>query len=52
MVLIFDPVAAGLFQLDELLKKKLKNSGLEPYVEIFADVLGESDKRLFETYRL
>ena len=24
--------AAGLFQLDELLKKKLKNSGLEPYV--------------------
>ncbi len=44
--------AAGLFQLDELLKKKLKNSGLEPYVEVFADVLGESDKRLFETYRL
>ncbi len=44
--------AAGLFQLDELLKKKLKNSGLEPYVEVFADVLGESDKRLFETYRI
>lgn len=44
--------AAGLFQLDELLKKKLKNSGLEPYVEIFADVLGEVDKRLFETYHL
>ncbi|HEX9016999.1 MAG TPA: HD domain-containing protein [Chloroflexota bacterium] len=44
--------AAGLFQLDELLKKKLKNSGLEPYVEVIADVLGESDKRLFETYRI
>ena len=44
--------AAGLFQLDELLKEKLKNSGLEPYVEVFADVLGESDKRLFETYRI
>ena len=44
--------AAGLFQLDELLKKKLKNSGLEPFVEVFADVLGEADKRLFETYRL
>ncbi len=44
--------AAGLFQLDELLKKKLKNSGLEPYVEVFADVLGEADKRLFETYRI
>lgn len=44
--------AAGLFQLDELLKKKLKNSGLEPYVEVYADVLGEADKRLFETYRI
>ena len=44
--------AAGLFQLDELLKKKLKNSGLEPYVEVFADVLGDADKRLFETYRI
>ncbi len=44
--------AAGLYQLDELLKKKLKNSGLEPYVEVYADVLGESDKRLFETYRI
>ena len=44
--------AAGLFQLDELLKKKLKNSGLEPHVEVFADVLGDADKRLFETYHL
>jgi metal-dependent HD superfamily phosphatase/phosphodiesterase len=44
--------AAGLFQLDELLKKKLKHSGLEPYVEVIANVLGEADKRLFETYRL
>lgn len=44
--------AAGLFQLDELLKKKLKNSGLEPHVEILADVLGDADKRLFETYRI
>jgi uncharacterized protein len=44
--------AAGLFQLDELLKKKIENSGLEPHVEVIADVLGEVDKRLFETYRL
>lgn len=44
--------AAGLFQLDELLKEKLRHSGLEPYVEVSADVLGESDKRLFETYRI
>jgi hypothetical protein len=44
--------AAGLFQLDELLKDKLKGSGLEPYVEVFAEIEGEADKRLFQTYRV
>jgi metal-dependent HD superfamily phosphatase/phosphodiesterase len=41
--------AAGLFQIDALLREKLKGSGLEPYVEVVADVAGEADKRLFET---
>ena len=44
--------AAGLFQLDELLKDKLHGSGLEPYVEVFAHIKGETDKRLFQTFRL
>ena len=44
--------AAGLFQLDELLKDKLKGSGLETYVEVHAEIQGESDKRLFQTYRV
>ena len=44
--------AAGLFQLDELLADKLKGSGLEPYVEVFAEIEGEADKRLFQTYRV
>ena len=44
--------AAGLYQLDELLKEKLRGSGLEPYVEISAHITGESDKRLFETFTL
>jgi uncharacterized protein len=43
--------AAGLFQLDELLKDKLKGSGLEPYVEVSATIQGESDKRLFQTFK-
>ena len=42
--------AAGLFQIDALLREKLKGSGLEPYVEVFADVAGEADKRLFATH--
>jgi uncharacterized protein len=44
--------AAGLFQLDELLADKLKGSGLEEYVEVFAEIEGEADKRLFQTYRV
>jgi uncharacterized protein len=44
--------AAGLFQLDELLKEKLRGSGLEPYVEISAQIAGEADKRLFETFTI
>lgn len=43
--------AAGMFQIDALLKEKLKGSGLEPYVEVIADIAGEADKRLFETVR-
>ncbi len=40
--------AAGMFQIDALLREKLKGSGLEPYVEVVADIAGEADKRLFE----
>ena len=43
--------AAGVFQVDELLRDKLKGSGLEPHVEAVAEVTGESDRRLFETLR-
>ena len=43
--------AAGLFQLDELLKEKLSGSGLEPYIEVSATILGETDKRLFQTFQ-
>ncbi len=44
--------SAGIFQLDHLLKEKLKGSGLEPYVEVFATVQGETEKKLLEVFRL
>jgi len=44
--------SAGIFQLDHLLKEKLKNSGLEPYVEVLATVQGEAEKKLLEVFRL
>jgi metal-dependent HD superfamily phosphatase/phosphodiesterase len=44
--------AAGIFQVDELLKDKLEASGLERYIEVEALVEGERDKKLFKTLRL
>jgi uncharacterized protein len=43
--------SAGLFQLDQLLREKLKGSGLEPYVEVRAK-LGEEEKRLLTDFTL
>ena len=45
--------SAGIFQMDNLLRKKLVNSTLVPYVEVRAGVIeGETEKRLMTEYRL
>lgn len=44
--------SAGIFQIDELLKSKLKGSGLEKYVEIKAFVKHEKEKKLLKEYKL
>ena len=44
--------AAGIFQVDELLKRKLVNSSLKPYIEVVAQMSGEHEPRLFERYTL
>jgi uncharacterized protein len=45
--------AAGIFQVDYLLKKKIKGSGLEQYVEIVAKISRESGaEHPIETYRI
>jgi metal-dependent HD superfamily phosphatase/phosphodiesterase len=44
--------SAGIFQVDELLGKKLKNSTLERHVEIVAKIEGETERRLIEVYKL
>ena len=38
--------------VDELLKAKLRGSGLEPYVEVVAHIDTEAEKRLVPLYRL
>ncbi len=44
--------SAGIFQVDELLKRKLKNSTLAPYVQVEARIEGETERRLFDIYKL
>jgi uncharacterized protein len=44
--------SAGVFQLDQLFREKLAGSGLEPYIELEAQIEGEEEKRLFQEFRL
>jgi metal-dependent HD superfamily phosphatase/phosphodiesterase len=44
--------SSGLFQVDGLLKAKLRGSGLEPHVEVIAHVLADAEQRLVREYHL
>jgi metal-dependent HD superfamily phosphatase/phosphodiesterase len=44
--------SSGVYQVDELLKAKLRGSGLEPYVEVVARIEAGAEKSLIPLYRL
>jgi len=44
--------SSGIYQVDGLLKEKLRGSGLEHYVEVVAHIDTEAEKRLVPMYRL
>ena len=44
--------SSGIFQLDELLKRKLQNSSIAPYVEVIARIEGDSEKQLIKVYAI
>jgi len=44
--------SSGIYQVDELLKAKLRGSGLEPYVEVVAHIDTEAEKSLIPLYKL
>jgi uncharacterized protein len=44
--------SSGIYQVDGLLKAKLRGSGLEPYVEVLAHIDTEAEKRLVPLYKL
>jgi len=44
--------SAGIFQIDELLKAKIQNSGLEKYIHVTAEILGEKERKIIERFEL
>jgi len=44
--------SAGIFQLDELLKKKIIGSGIEKYVDVHAYINQKTEKGLLKEYRI
>lgn len=44
--------SAGIFQVDDLLATKIRDTPLAPHIEVVAEVKGESEKRLLSGFRL
>lgn len=40
--------SAGVFQIDELLKPRIENSGLQDYIHVIAEITGEKETRILE----
>jgi len=44
--------SAGIFQIDELLKPRIENSGLKEYVHVVAEITGERERRIVEKFEI
>lgn len=44
--------SAGIYQIDELLKNKLKYSPIKPFIEVIAKIEGEMESRLFDSFSI
>jgi uncharacterized protein len=42
--------SAGIFQVDELLKRKIDNSSIRDYVDVLASIEGDSETRIVPVY--
>jgi metal-dependent HD superfamily phosphatase/phosphodiesterase len=43
---------AGVFQIDQLLKPRIENSGLRDYIYVIAEVTSEKEKRILEKFEI
>jgi metal-dependent HD superfamily phosphatase/phosphodiesterase len=44
--------SAGIFQVDDLLATKIRDTPLEPHIEVVAAIEGEAEKRLMREFRI
>jgi metal-dependent HD superfamily phosphatase/phosphodiesterase len=44
--------SAGVFQIDELLKPRIINSGLEQFFHVIAEITGEKENRIIEKFEI
>ena len=42
--------SAGIFQIDELLKARIQNSGLEDYIHVVAEITGERERKIVRKF--
>jgi hypothetical protein len=44
--------SAGVFQIDELLKPRIENSGLQEYFHVVAEITGERETRIIDRFEI
>jgi metal-dependent HD superfamily phosphatase/phosphodiesterase len=44
--------SAGVFQIDELLKPRIENSGLQNYIHVVAEITGEKERKIIEKFEI
>lgn len=44
--------SAGIFQIDELLRAKIQNSGIEDYIHVIAEIIGERETKIIDKFEL
>jgi metal-dependent HD superfamily phosphatase/phosphodiesterase len=44
--------SAGVFQIDELLKPRIENSGLQAYIHVVAEITSEKERKIIEKFEI
>lgn len=44
--------SAGVFQIDQLLKPRIENSGLQNYIHVIAEITGEKERKIIEKFEI